>query len=242
MLWGHSKKHQTLLNFLQTLQNLHSSFTSFSRWQILARFQPSFPCHALARALLSRSHLSEKRRERSAKKYASFSLTRVLTYLRALVVFCLNLRNVCEEMSKVKIFKALYSPTHTHTPSAAPRIHTWHILEQIDWIVCLLLTSNWDKALSYLLSCTDYVKQKCVKLFKRRLWITVNIGREIKSICCPKGQGRARWVKGSERPLTFGLFLGPFLVATADYFMPAAWETERCQPGVMFGCGPCIFW
>lgn len=99
---------------------------------------------------------------------------------------------------KWKYFKLCILP-HTHSPPHTTRTHTWHILEQIDWIVCLLLTSSRDKALSYLLSCTDYVKQKCVKLFKRCLWITVNIGREIKSICRPRGHGMARGVKGSER-------------------------------------------
>lgn len=135
------------------------------------------------------------------------------------------LRNVCEEMSKVKIFQALYSPTHT-LPSPPPRTHTWHILEQIDWTVCLLLTSSRDKALSYLLSCTDYVKQKCVKLFKRRLWITVNIGREIKSICRPKGHGRARGVKGSERSRLLG----------ASNFWPFPWTISGGNCWLFYAC------
>lgn len=131
MLWGHSQKHQTLSNFLQILQNLHSSFTSISCWQILERLLPSFPCHALARAFLSRSHLRGRERGRCQKVCFIFFDSCVNIFARS----CL--RNVCEEMSKVKIFQALYSPTHTPLP---PRAHTLgtYLSKSIELSVCCL--------------------------------------------------------------------------------------------------------
>lgn len=48
------------------------------------------------------------------------------------------LRNVCEEMSKVKIFQALYSPTHTPLPP--PPAHTLgtYLSQSIELSVCCL--------------------------------------------------------------------------------------------------------